>query len=800
MFRVYQCITLDHDFSLVLVAATICALGVLASMIVAGRSMSSDRALLWSVLAGVCLSSTIWSTHFVAMLAYLERLTLSYDTLPTVASFVVGCLMISAGVCLAVRHRTRVTIVLASGVLVGAGVVALHYLGMAAVRLPGHLNYDADLVAASVVFSLGFGAAALYVGIARNDMGRLLSGRYGGALLLLLMTVSLHFTGMGAVNVVVDPLLPPLDPGISRETLVVAVTLATACVLVIAIASAVMDQRMSSHMAAEAERFRTLVDGSFEGIVIHVDGIIRDYNPAFQTIIAADAVAPTALRDCIPEALLTEIMQDPGTPREIQLKRASGESLLVEVCGRAMQLKDGSRGQLLSIRDISLRKRAEAKLSHLALHDQLTDLANRRLFIELAAKQMSHARRHGEQFAVHAIDLDGFKLVNDMHGHESGDVLLKEIGRRLQDCLRDEDVVARFGGDEFVVLETGAHQPSDAMTVAQRILEAIRAPIQLPDAEVVISGSIGVAVFPQDGREVEDLLRNADTAMYRAKADGKSTYRFFEAEMDAALVIRRKLESRLRRAISEERFDVVYQPLVDSQTQAPLGFEALLRWNDDELGFVSPAEFIPVAEETGLIVSLGDFVLRRACADAAKWPEPLRVAVNLSPVQFKRPGLVQSARDALEAAGLDGSRLDLEITESTLIENREQVLDILQQLKAMQIRISMDDFGTGYSSLSYLQSFPFDKIKIDRVFVSEVEKSQRNSSIVEAVVAMGRSLSMKVVAEGVETDEQAALLGDMRCDELQGFLIARPMPAGEVAGFINSHSHSRSHGDLRQAS
>ena len=790
MFRIYDCIATDHDLGLVLIAATICALGVSVSMIVAARAVSSNRTLLWAALAGVCLLSTIWSTHFVAMLAYLERVTMSYDAILTVASFVLGGLPIVAGMVLATHYRGRGAAVVSAGVLVGAGVVALHYIGMAAVRLPGDIHFDADLVAASVVFSLGFGAAALYVAQARES----LRYRACGALLLILMTVSLHFTGMGSLTVVLDPFEPPLAPGFSREALVIAVTMATICIFVIATASAVVDRRMTSQMAADAERFRTLVDGSFEGIVIHVDGVVCDCNPAFRKIVAATDVEATALSDYFPEPLLSELIAEPGTAREIQLRRSNGEGLPVEVCGRSIQLSDGRQGQLFSIRDIGARKRAEARLNHLALHDQLTDLANRRLFIELANKQISQARRSGVQFSIHALDLDGFKLINDMHGHEAGDALLSEISRRLKDCLREEDVVARFGGDEFAILETGTRQPTDAMVVATRLLEAIREPIALPDAEVVIGGSIGIAVFPDDGSEIEDLLRNADTAMYRAKADGKGTYRFFESEMDAALVIRRKLERRLRQAITQKQLDVFYQPLVDSHTQAPLGFEALVRWHDEELGHISPAEFIPVAEETGLIVPLGDYVLRRACADAATWPAPLRVAVNLSPVQFRRPGLVESAREALAESGLDGSRLDLEITESTLIENREQVLAILQQLKAMQVHISMDDFGTGYSSLSYLQSFPFDKIKIDRVFVADIENSERNSSIIEAVVAMGRSLSMKVVAEGVETAEQASMLGDMNCDELQGFLIAKPMAAAEVLGFLADRTEFRAAG------
>ncbi|MEQ9125305.1 MAG: EAL domain-containing protein, partial [Alphaproteobacteria bacterium] len=570
------------------------------------------------------------------------------------------------------------------------------------------------------------------------------------------------------------------------------VTLATLAILAVAIVISFVDRRMASQMAADAARFQTLADGAFEGVVIHRDGVILDSNPAFKAMFGACADCASArLTDFVESAALAAAEADPNTPIETTLRRGAGESFQAEISGRSIQLRDGSPGRLLAIRDVSARKKAEARLNHLALHDQLTDLPNRRLFIELANKEIAHAKRHGRQFAVHALDLDGFKLVNDMHGHEAGDALLGEISRRLAACLRDEDVVARFGGDEFAIIEMGTRQPSDAAIVAERVLDAIRQPIALPDAEAVISGSIGVAVYPDDGETIEALLRNADTAMYRAKADGKGVFKFFEAEMDAALVTRRKLENRLRRAIAEERLEVFYQPLVASVTQEPLGFEALLRWRDEELGHVSPGEFIPVAEETGLIIPLGDFVLRRATADAAAWPDGLRVAVNLSAVQFKRPGLVQTVKNALAASGLPGSRLDLEITESILIDNREQVLTTLRQLKEMGIRISLDDFGTGYSSLRYLQSFPFEKITIDRVFVSDLQESHSNSSIIQAVVAMGQSLSMKVVAEGVETAEQAELLGVLHCDELQGFHIARPMAAADIPSFLSSATTKR---------
>jgi diguanylate cyclase (GGDEF)-like protein len=427
-------------------------------------------------------------------------------------------------------------------------------------------------------------------------------------------------------------------------------------------------------------------------------------------------------------------------------------------------------------------------MAHLALHDPLTELPNRRFFMELAQKNIALAQRTGERFAFLALDLDDFKLINDVHGHAAGDELIRVTSRRIAATVRDADVCSRFGGDEFAIVQTTASQPHQAIALAERLLDALRAPVYLDGAEVTISVSIGVALFPDDGTTVQDLLRNADTAMYRAKADGKATCRFFEPQMDAALVARRKLEQGLRRAVADGRLSVVYQPIVDSGCRTPLAFEALVRWQHEELGMIMPSDFIPVAEETGLIVPIGEFVLRQACFDAMTWPSPLRVAVNLSAVQFRRKGLVDTVRRALHDSGLPGNRLELEVTETLLVENRDDALRVLTELKTLGVRIAMDDFGTGYSSLSYLQCFPFDKIKIDRVFVSDLPGNTQNASIVRAVAAMGKSLKMRVVAEGVQTDTQADLMKELDCDEMQGFLIARPMSASDIEAFLSDYT------------
>ncbi len=782
LLRIVDCLVSDHNLWLVGVAALICGVGVLAVMLSIGRATASTRGWQWSVVAAISAAAAIWSTHFVAMLAYLQDVEARFDLSWTIISFVVGAVPILAGVCLAVKNRTSHKMIVAAGMLVGGGVVALHYVGMAAVQFSGRtLRYDGDLVAVSILLSLGLGVAAMHFAV--RSAGA--NARRLGALMLLLMTVSLHFTAMGAAQLDLDPYQFTIPDSIARPTLAFLVTLASIGVLSVAAVLATADLRISQQTAADAERFRTLADGAFEGIVIHRDGRILDCNPALLEIFQArDRADIGCLHDIVSASTLLSVMAEAGTPREIDLKRIGGAFFQAEVCGRSIRLPDGEYGDLISIRDVSARKRAEAQLSHLAMHDQVTDLPNRRLFVELAEKHLAHARRHGKQFAIHMIDLDGFKLVNDMHGHEAGDALLRAVSGRFGASLREEDVVARFGGDEFAVLETGTHQPSDAAAVADRLIGQVRLPVRLDAGEVTVGCSIGIAVYPDDGATIEALLRNADTAMYRAKADGKGDFRFYEEAMDAAQIVRRRLEHRLRAAIAEEKLEIAYQPLVDSRDHRLLGFKSLVRWSDPELGPVSPATFIPVAEETGLIIPLGEFVLRRACRDAAAWPDHLRVAINLSSVQFRRVGLADTVRRALADSGLPGDRLDLEITESILIDNREMVLAILQDLKSMGIRISMDDFGTGYSSLSYLQSFPFDKIKIDRVFIKDLEGSLQNSSIVQAVIAMGRSLSMKVVAEGVETLGQAEMLCGMDCDELQGYLIAKPMSGADATAYI----------------
>jgi diguanylate cyclase (GGDEF)-like protein/PAS domain S-box-containing protein len=445
---------------------------------------------------------------------------------------------------------------------------------------------------------------------------------------------------------------------------------------------------------------------------------------------------------------------------------------------------EGRRAILAAVIDVTEQRKAEARIVHMAHHDALTNLPNRVLFRERLEEALVRARRNGEALAVLCLDLDHFKSVNDTLGHPVGDKLLQAVAGRLQGSLGEADFAARLGGDEFAVIGSSIAGPTAASDIAVRLIETLSKPYEIDGQQIVIGTSIGVAVAPENGLEPDILLKNADMALYRAKADGRNTFRFFEHEMDARLQARRLLELDLRKALASGEFELFYQPLVNVRSNAITGFEALLRWHHPERGMVSPAEFITLAEEIGLIVQIGEWVLRQACKQAATWPEHLHVAVNLSPAQFRSRNLLSAVVSALASSGLDPSRLELEITESVLLQDNDDNLATLHQFRSLGVRISMDDFGTGYSSLGYLHKFPFDKIKIDQSFVRELSERQEAVAIIRAVTSLGVSLGISTTAEGVETFDQLERLRAEGCTEVQGYLFSKPRPATDLAALI----------------
>jgi diguanylate cyclase (GGDEF)-like protein len=436
-------------------------------------------------------------------------------------------------------------------------------------------------------------------------------------------------------------------------------------------------------------------------------------------------------------------------------------------------------GWVATHEDITEQRQAEIKIAHMAHHDSLTDLANRVLLNERLESALA-AFRGGEMLAVHHLDLDQFKAVNDTFGHPAGDKLLKTVAERLRGLVRATDTIARMGGDEFVVLQAPIADPTEASALAQAIIELMSMPYDLDGHQAIVGASIGIAVSPGDGSSCDHLLRNADLALYRAKADGRGTFRFFEPVMDLQMQTRRTMEQDLRKALPAGQFELYYQPVVNVASNEIRGFEALIRWNHPDRGMIAPATFIPLAEEIGFIVPLGEWVIRQACVAAAKWPEDIHVAVNISAVQFRSPDLMKVIVGALAASSLHPARLELEITETVLLHSKEATLAVLHQLRELGVRIAMDDFGTGYSSLTYLQCFPFDKIKIDRSFVKDVTENKGSLNIVRAVTALANGMGMTTTAEGVETQEQLDSIAAEGCTEMQGFLFSRPIPEREI--------------------
>lgn len=441
-------------------------------------------------------------------------------------------------------------------------------------------------------------------------------------------------------------------------------------------------------------------------------------------------------------------------------------------------MRDG--GWVSTIEDISDWREAQNQIEHMARHDALTNLPNRRFFREQLDLVLGRVSRN-QRIAVLCIDLDHFKDVNDTLGHPVGDELLKEVSGRLSSCVRKNDTVARLGGDEFAIILAGEDlQPAEVSSIANRLVEVVATAYEIQEHKIVIGASVGIAMAPTDGKQADQLLKNADMALYRAKSDGRGTYRYFESGMDASAQARRILTLDLRAALLREEFEVYYQPIHDVERSKIVCFEALVRWHHPIRGLTPPGAFIPLAEETGLIVPLGEWVLREACKDAAKWPETIGLAVNLSPAQFKNRNLVSSIIEAVTMAGLSPGRLELEITESVLLQDHDATLSALHQLRDFGVRISMDDFGTGYSSLSNLRSFPFDKVKIDQSFVHEMESQGDSMAIVRAITALGKSLGITTTAEGVETSEQLDLLRLEGCTQAQGYLFSTPQPASVV--------------------
>jgi diguanylate cyclase (GGDEF)-like protein/PAS domain S-box-containing protein len=771
MLKIYSCIANAHDLKLVGLAALVCVLASFAAINLlhhARRSTGRMRAV-WLAVSAISTGFGIWATHFIAMLAFTPGIPSGYNIALTLLSLVAAVLLTGLGLATTIipdwRHRQWV-----GGAIIAGGIAAMHYIGMAAFEIAGIVLWDPALVAASIVLGAAIGAVALPVGL----HGEGAKWKMGGALLLTLAICSHHFTAMGAVSIIPDPTIEVSQSALPSGWLAAGVAIASCAIIGLALAGVLLDIRDHRRSELELGRMRDLANASVEGLLVCDGETIVSVNTSFASLsgVSTASLVGSSLAHCLPDQIArAKLFSGTDHPVETDLRHDNGSMMPVELILRPI-IFAGRPHHVIAVRDLRARKEAERHIHYLAHHDALTSLPNRSYFNARVDQEIA-ALAEGESLAVMCLDLDKFKEVNDLFGHAAGDEVLQAVALRVTSVLGERQVMARLGGDEFGILVPGLANPAEAGRLAEKILETLRVASQAPEARNV-STSIGIALCPNDGLDRQAVLTHADTALYRAKAEGRNTYRFFEPGMGDAVRERRMLEHDLRLALPRAELRLVFQPQQGIRSRAVTGFEALLRWTHPTRGAISPAVFIPIAEETGAIREIGEWVLRKACLEAAAWTQPLTVAVNVSAVQLYDANFIQELHQILLDTGLAARRLEIEITETALVRDFNRALSTLRQIKALGVRIAMDDFGTGYSSLSNLRAFPFDKIKIDGSFVKSVNSNGQAATIVRAVLGLGRGLGLPVLAEGVETEAELQFLRDEHCDEVQGYLLGRP--------------------------
>ncbi|WP_244642397.1 bifunctional diguanylate cyclase/phosphodiesterase [Phyllobacterium sp. 628] len=764
----------NHDLGSLFIAVMICVVASLAAIKIfyqiklAGEQARRLRLLITTISGGL----GVWATHFITVLMYGNDNLNEYGTSRLLISMAAAIFLVGIGMAASLPARGLRSVFLGGGII-GASVAAMHYTGITRLDAQDQPARDALLIAVSLVVGVGFGAMVYCMTSVRWKRANFLIG----VSLLVAVVASHRLIAMGAPAILSPSALSVLNSVVPPAAVIMTVMLLSLFILTVAILSLWSDLRNRRQENLEIERMRGLANVATEGLVICDGTNILTANDSFLVLSGHEGSPYSDIR-------IDQIFKDPVHSEDFAQNHAGiFETLLlpregcpipVEIVLKTIDFV-GHSSKAIAVRDLRDRDTAAASIHHLAHHDALTGLPNRRSFTNKLRQDIAALDiESGHCLALLYLDLDRFKEVNDLFGHAAGDTMLQKIAKHAGSVLSNNQMLARLGGDEFAIIAPDLIDPMAASLVAQNVIDLLQTENETADSGGFISMSIGIAIYPNDATSEEALLVHADTALHRAKTEGRGGYRFFEAAMGAAANERRKIEHELRHAIAKRQLSLVYQPQKALSDGEIVGFEALLRWHHPDRGEISPALFIPIAEENGSIGQIGEWVLRQACLTAAAWKKPLIIAVNVSAVQLRDPTFAGNVQNILMETGLPPAHLELEITETALIKDRASALQTLRKLKALGVKIAMDDFGTGYSSLSNLRSFPFDKIKIDKSFVKSVNKNKQSATIVKAVIGLGNGLGLPVLAEGIETREEMEFLTRELCQGGQGNYLGRP--------------------------
>jgi diguanylate cyclase len=762
---------------------------------------------IWLLSGAVAMGLGIWSMHFIAMLAFHLSIPVTYNVAIVMISIIPA--IVSSGIALYIVSglSMRKVQVIFSALFMAIGIVCMHYIGMEAMEMGASIRYNPFLWALSfiIAFLASLVALHLLVFVSRNiDTSRIWWRKAGSALIMGIAISGMHYTGMSAASFRLHH-HPSSLPGPTFDSTLLAYLIGIGMLILLGVVyiGTVIDKQFESKSIEFDRKFRSLIESATDSIIVaNRQGDILLWNKGAQSIFGYEEkevlgknlhlIIPERFREAHHKGMQRYLST--GQPRVIgktvELKglRKDGDEFPIELSISTWQ-EQGNTYFSSIIRDITERKQAEEKINKMVYLDPLTGLPNRLLLNDRLSLSLDQANESKRNIGIMFIDLDRFKFINDTLGHAIGDQLLIEVAKRIQACVGKSDTVCRQGGDEFIVLLPNTS--SDEVTKrAKSIVNLFSQSIVINEHEMFVTPSIGISLFPSDGRDKETLIKNADTAMYRVKEQGKNNFQFYTPEMNEIVLKKMQLEIGLRKAIERGEFTLHYQPQVDITSGRLIGVEALIRWQHPEMGNISPAEFISLAEETGLIIPIGEWVLFEACQQNKSWQleglPHLRMAVNISSRQFQHSNLIEVINNVLNETGLDPEYLELELTESS-IQDSKHAITTMHKLKDMGIHLSIDDFGTGYSSLSYLKTFPINTLKIDQTFIKNIFTDSKDASLVETIINMAQNLDLKVIAEGVETKQQLQFLQQRHCNEAQGYYFSKPINAEEITNFMKKH-------------